>query len=558
MPQMQEFCIRLSMSKIEGRPLSVTLARFQEFNNPLIGCSREFLHMTGRPRNDLVGRNCRILNQGLDMPTSVRERLHHTIRTGAPFMGLLKNKRYLGNGCWDTFENALHIVVVFAGVKTYLLGIQVNVTGLNLNLTEGSSDAARLQLMFDSVLSSDPDSFIKAQERQFQLAPLYLHIRHAGDIKDEVWIVEGEPQGDKWPVQQVANQQHVLAPQFMPMRDVQGKPSTAKSASWADEPFKGCEVYADASYTVSRTPTPPTPPCERRLQYESGEVNDSWQAAAQALYQYKSNRGNDPGQATIEASYEYETGMGNDPGQPQVKASDEYKTGDGNDPGQAAVQASYEYKAGAGNDTGQAAVKARSEDATTEAPDDESFTRQTSPADSVSYSSKGCTSTSPADGAPINASLSPPSKYTSLSAASIQEHDQALKCVGTPTMKTQLRALDLEDPATVIIARGISKLGNSADETLKKYFDRFGAVKAVHIPHTFKKLKRSKHGADGDASARETRAPGRCFIVMSSPEERTRILAHATVHLVRNVKVSLEAFSAKPYMNLAAEADDTI
>jgi len=512
MPPVQDFCIKLSMSNLEGRPLSVTLARFHEFNNPLIGCSREFLHLTGRARNDVIGQNCRFLNQGLDMATSVRERLHHTIRTGAPFMGILKNKRYLGNGCWDVFENALHIVVVFAGVRSYILGIQVNVTGLNLNLTEGSPDAARLQLMFDSVLSPDPESFINGQECEFQSAPLYLYIRHAADNNDQVQIVEEQTQGAEGPVQQVPNQYLVLAPQFMPLGDVRDKLEDAMPTRWVDELLNDAEpdeVYADAPYAMRRTPSPPMH-CES--EYER-------------TIQYKTRMGNFQGQADVQASYEYKTGMGNALGQ-------------------AAVQASHEYKTGTGNGPGQAAVRAQAEDAATEAPDDESFTRQSSPSDTISYSSKGCL------GAQTTFSPLPLSKYRS------QEHDQAVEGIVTPTMKTQLRALDLEDPETVIIARGISKLGLTAGETLKHYFARFGTVKAVHIPHTFKKRKRCKHAADADASAREIRAPGRCFVVMSSPDERIRILAHATQHLVHNVKVSLEAFNAKPYTEEVPEADE--
>jgi len=110
---------------------------------------------------------------------------------------------------------------------------------------------------------------------------------------------------------------------------------------------------------------------------------------------------------------------------------------------------------------------------------------------------------------------------------------------GIPTMKNQLQALDLEDPEVVIIARGISKLGLSADETLRDFFSKFGNVKCVYIPHTFKKKAWKRN-------CREPRSPGRCFIVMSSQEERSKILAEATQYLVQDVEVSLEAFSAKP------------
>jgi len=114
--------------------------------------------------------------------------------------------------------------------------------------------------------------------------------------------------------------------------------------------------------------------------------------------------------------------------------------------------------------------------------------------------------------------------------------------MGTPTLKTQLAALDKEDPDAVLIARGISKLGLSAGETLRDYFAKYGIVTAVHIAYAFKKQNRSKIQ---QGTPRQTRAPGRCFIVMSSAQERLKILTESTEHFIQDVKVALEPFGAK-------------
>merc|ERR1719408_1030396 len=74
-PPMQEFCIKLSMASIEGRPLSVSLARFDDYDNPLIGCSMGFLELSGLTRKGVLGKNCRFLNSGLKFP--LRERIQH-------------------------------------------------------------------------------------------------------------------------------------------------------------------------------------------------------------------------------------------------------------------------------------------------------------------------------------------------------------------------------------------------------------------------------------------------------------------------------------------------
>jgi hypothetical protein len=462
----QEFCIKLSMSTIEGRPLSVTLARFHESDNPLIGCSMGFLKLTGLQRNEVIGRNCRFLNLGVDMPSDTRERLHHTMRTGTPFLGVLNNRRYLGNGCWETFENMLHMVVVFAGTRSYILGIQVDVTGLNLDLADGSQDAARLQMMFDSVLAAQADSWIHFHEGDQHSAPLYLYIRHAGDASiDEVEVVEGEgPEYEQWAeMQQVPDQYLVLAPQFTPM----SLPNEDKKWSF----------YFNEEAGPDKTSLSPRAPVSRRSPSRTPTPERNWDPAEETR-----KTSNESRQTTAESTTEQ-------PGKWHMYGSQD----------------------GYGSQIVPTSIKEL----------------------------QGVSSTD----------LNLP--HNSTLAATLEQASAEL-CVdsmGTPTMKTQLQALDLEDPMTVLIARGVSKLGINAGDALRDYFSSYGVVKAVHIPYTFKKRKRSHHAegaGGGGGGGRETRAPGRCFIVMSTSQERNEILENAGhEHLVQNVKVTLEPFAAK-------------
>jgi len=398
---MQEFCSQLSKADVGGRSVCVTLARFHEYNNRLIGCSPGFLELTGRPRKDVMGMNCRFLNHGVDMPSSIRERLHDCVLTGVPFIGILKNKRYVGNGRWEIFDNLLHMVVVSVGVRSYIIGMQVNVTGLDYNLAPGSQDASHLQLMFDSVLSSGVDSWINFQDQEFQMAPVYLYTGPAGDGDDQVEILEEQCLASKWAVQRVPDRNPVLVHPFLPL---------------------------------------------------------------DSLRDTRSRKGDQPSNHAkgLDAACLYE-------------------------------DASTEFP-GSGNDASNGAS-------------DRTGSRSVSPP-------------------PLS-----PNEQTSTEIANMD--------MGIPTMKNQLQALDSEDPATVIIARGISKLGLSADETLRHFFAKFGNIKAVHIPHTFKKKAKKRNSC-------EPRAPGRCFIVMSTQEERAKIFAEATQYLVQGVEVTLEAFSAKP------------
>mmetsp|Transcript_118002 Transcript_118002/g.217112 ORF Transcript_118002/g.217112 Transcript_118002/m.217112 type:complete len:354 (-) Transcript_118002:51-1112(-) len=110
------------------------------------------------------------------------------------------------------------------------------------------------------------------------------------------------------------------------------------------------------------------------------------------------------------------------------------------------------------------------------------------------------------------------------------------------TMKAQLEALQLEDPATVFIARGINKLGFSSAKTLKTHFSRYGEVKAIYAPPSRVK---SMHGY---GEGRQTEAHWRLraaplgFIVMKSAEATAQILAEGPEQEVNGVAVRVQPF----------------
>lgn len=172
-----EFLIKLSLSSIEGRPLSLSLARYNDIDHPIIGCSPGFLELSGLTDQDVLGQNCRQLNMGLKMP--LRERLRHCLATGRPFLGVLANLRHIGAGRFIVFQNLLHLVFVVAGDIKYIIGLQADVTGLNLDLADGAQDALRLQKVVDQVVAARSDAWIHLQEGLFHTAPLYIYVCHS-------------------------------------------------------------------------------------------------------------------------------------------------------------------------------------------------------------------------------------------------------------------------------------------------------------------------------------------------------------------------------------------
>lgn len=153
------------------------------------------------------------------------------------------------------------------------------------------------------------------------------------------------------------------------------------------------------------------------------------------------------------------------------------------------------------------------------------------------YCGQGATLCGPEyDGAPwpsTSAPFSPKAKGATLS-----EDANSWTC----TMKTQLQVLDFEDPAAVLIARGITKLGLESADILRSHFSQYGLVKAVHVPYAFKK-RRGAARLTGNDDSRSQRIAGRCFIVMASAEDALRILDDGVTHLVQGVEVTLDHFS---------------
>lgn len=100
---------------------------------PLIAVSESFGMMTGYQKSEIIGMNCRFLNQGCPVSPMDLMGLRVASRTGAPFTALLPNRKK----CGEMFINLLDLrgIVVAHDVRTqqkiwYLIGIQADVTGL--------------------------------------------------------------------------------------------------------------------------------------------------------------------------------------------------------------------------------------------------------------------------------------------------------------------------------------------------------------------------------------------------------------------------------------------
>mmetsp|Transcript_17370 Transcript_17370/g.40516 ORF Transcript_17370/g.40516 Transcript_17370/m.40516 type:complete len:394 (-) Transcript_17370:23-1204(-) len=101
---------------------------------PLIAVSDQFEAMTGYRREEVLGKNCRLLNMGCDIDFLDLVNLRIASKTGASFTGVLPNRRKSG----EMFLNLLDLrgLTVATNRVTgeelwFLVGIQADVTNLN-------------------------------------------------------------------------------------------------------------------------------------------------------------------------------------------------------------------------------------------------------------------------------------------------------------------------------------------------------------------------------------------------------------------------------------------
>jgi len=103
--------------------LVVTDARYRD--NPIIFCNQEFTKLTGYKLDDIIGQNCRFLqNDDTNQPESLF--LGGAIIHNRPCKVILRNYKKTGELFWN--ELSLAPIVNERGESLYFVGIQKDVT----------------------------------------------------------------------------------------------------------------------------------------------------------------------------------------------------------------------------------------------------------------------------------------------------------------------------------------------------------------------------------------------------------------------------------------------
>lgn len=110
---------------IESAPIGITIADARQPDNPLIFINDAFETITGYSKEEMVGRNCRILQGEATDPSTVAS-LREGIEKAVPTTVILRNYRSNGEPFWN--EVTVAPLRDEAGEVTHFVGFQVDVT----------------------------------------------------------------------------------------------------------------------------------------------------------------------------------------------------------------------------------------------------------------------------------------------------------------------------------------------------------------------------------------------------------------------------------------------
>mmetsp|Transcript_75390 Transcript_75390/g.133472 ORF Transcript_75390/g.133472 Transcript_75390/m.133472 type:complete len:599 (-) Transcript_75390:67-1863(-) len=178
---------RLMLISVANMKCSLALADPSLYDCPLIGCSDGFEVLTGYTKAEIVGRNCRFLNQGQELDPDVREAMRASIRDGTEFIGILPNVRKNG----VKFRNFLHMTTITVRGHRYIIGIQADVTDANIDMTN-EYHLEDLRAVAERIFSANVDAWVQMQAHEFQVR---LPIPYAEIVKNYAPAQYKEAQG---------------------------------------------------------------------------------------------------------------------------------------------------------------------------------------------------------------------------------------------------------------------------------------------------------------------------------------------------------------------------
>jgi len=182
--ELEEKLLDLSIADSE---VCVTIADPNLPDTPLICCSDGFEVLTGYPRSEVIGRNCRFLNQSTGLSPSVRKRLQRAVMFSLEFVDILPNVKKSG----EPFRNLLYMTSLVLRGRKYIMGVQADVTDTGIYTIE-SWHVEQLRRIGECIFSASLDDWVLQHSRNHAMR-LYTPISSNEGLQTPVnqFIVDG-------------------------------------------------------------------------------------------------------------------------------------------------------------------------------------------------------------------------------------------------------------------------------------------------------------------------------------------------------------------------------
>lgn len=153
-----------TLTAISNMALSVTLADPALPDCPLIGCSEGFEELTGYSRAEVLGKNSRFMSLGLDIDEHIRGKMREATVCGNEFLGVVPNIRKNRS----LFQNLLHITSLSVRGKAYVVGVQSDASGLQIDM-QNSHHAKVLDVIAKTIFTENLNAWVQMQARDYYM-----------------------------------------------------------------------------------------------------------------------------------------------------------------------------------------------------------------------------------------------------------------------------------------------------------------------------------------------------------------------------------------------------
>jgi len=160
----------LMSSAMDTSPIGISIADADRDDEPLIYVNDEFLELTGYPREEVLGRNCRFL-QGERTSEETVARVRHAIDNEEPVTVELRNYRKDGSMFWNRLS--IRPVTDDDGGVSHFLGFQEDISARKAFAQEQALFEMGTEAVEKSLFITDADGTIRYVNPQFELTTGY-------------------------------------------------------------------------------------------------------------------------------------------------------------------------------------------------------------------------------------------------------------------------------------------------------------------------------------------------------------------------------------------------